>query len=162
MSKVYFTSDWHLNHKNIPKYRKEFKTVQENNNHFIEEFNKVVKKNDTVFFLGDIAFDDDAIELLKKLRFCRKKVLYLGNHDYVSTDKLLEVFDEIHGLKGYKNFWISHCPIHPQEMRGKKGNIHGHLHTEILEDIKYFDVSPDKNNMTLVDFEDIKEYFNGI
>lgn len=162
MSKVYFTSDWHLDHKNIPKYREEFKTTEENNIHFINEFNRIVKKNDIVFFLGDIAFEESSLELLKKLRHCRKKILFLGNHDYVSTDKLLEVFDEVRGFMSYKNFWISHCPIHPQELRNRRGNIHGHLHTQVLDDGRYFDVSPDKNNMSLVDFEIIKEYFDGV
>lgn len=59
MSKVYFTSDWHLGHKAILKYRSEFSSVEEHNNLFVENFNKTVKKRDTVYFLGDICFADE-------------------------------------------------------------------------------------------------------
>ena len=161
MSKTYFTSDWHLGHKNISKYRTKFKTMQENDEHFINEFNKIIKKRDAVFFLGDIAFDEEALEKLKLLNHCHKKILYLGNHDYLHAEKYLEVFDEVYGIRSYKSYWLSHCPIHPQELRNRKGNIHGHLHDSVLEDPdhRYFDVSPEKNNYSLVDYEDIKSYF---
>ncbi len=159
MSKVYFTSDWHFGHKAILKYRKEFKTIEEHDNTFIKNFNKVVTKRDRVFFLGDIAFTEEGLEKLKELRFCHK-ILYLGNHDTLSTEKYLEYFDEVHAIKSYKNFWVTHCPIHPQEMRNRKGCIHGHLHNSILDDPKYFDVSPEKHNYELIDFQDIKEYFD--
>lgn len=58
-----------------------------------------------------------------------------------------------------KNFWISHCPVHYQELRGRVGNIHGHLHFAELDDPRYFDVGLDKNNFKFVDFEDIKNIF---
>ncbi len=161
MSKTYFTSDWHLGHKNICKYREKFNTPEENDQHFINEFNKIVKKRDTVYFLGDIAFTEESLEKLKGLNHCHKKVLYLGNHDYLPTEKYLEVFDEIYSFRSWKSFWLSHCPIHPQELRNRKGNIHGHLHASILEDPdrRYFDVSPEKNDYSLVDYEIIKKYF---
>jgi len=159
MAKVYFTSDWHFGHRNILKYRPEFKSIEEHNQTFINEFNSKVRKRDTVYFLGDIAFTEESLELLKQLNYCHKKVLYLGNHDYLHTSKYLEIFDEVYALRSLKSFWLSHCPIHPQEMRNRKGNIHGHLHESILDDSKYFDVSPEKHNYQLVDFETIKTYF---
>ena len=160
MSKVYFTSDWHFGHKTILKYR-DFKSIEEHNRTFIDNFNKTVKKRDTVFFLGDIVFTEKDLELLKELRYC-KKVLYLGNHDTLDVLKYREYFDEVHALRSYKNFWLSHCPIHPSELRRRIGCIHGHLHRTILkcdEQDRYFDVSPEKHNYELVDFEDIKKYF---
>lgn len=162
MSKTYFTSDWHLGHKNILKFRDKFKTIEEHDNTFIDNFNKIIKKRDTVYFLGDIAFTEEGLEQLKKLNYCHKKVLYLGNHDYLGTEKYLEYFDEVYGFRSYKSYWLSHCPIHPQEMRNRKGNIHGHLHGSHLTDMKYFDVCPEKHDYQLVDFEQIKEYFEGI
>jgi calcineurin-like phosphoesterase family protein len=111
--------------------------------------------------MGDIAFSEEGLEKLNRLRHCQKKVLYLGNHDTLPTEKYLEYFDEVHAIRSYKNFWLSHCPIHPQEMRKRIGNIHGHLHASVLDDSRrqYFDVSPEKHNFELVDFEDIKGYF---
>jgi calcineurin-like phosphoesterase family protein len=43
-------------------------------------------------------------------------------------------------------------------MRSRILNIHGHLHGSVLEDPRYFDVSPEKHNFELVDFETIKDY----
>ncbi len=162
MSKVYYTSDLHWGHRAILKYRGDsFKTIEEHDQVFVDNFNKVVNKRDTVFFLGDIAFTEEGLKNMEKLRHCHKKILYLGNHDTLPTEKYLEYFDEVHALRSYKNFWLSHCPIHPQEMRNRKGNIHGHLHDSVLEDPlkQYFDVSPEKHDYQLVDFEDIKKYF---
>ena len=158
MARVFFTSDWHLGHRNILKYRPEFKTIKEHNQTFIDNFNRVVRKRDTVYFLGDIVFEQEDLAVIAELQHCRK-VLYLGNHDTLHTSEYLTVFDEVFALRSFKNFWLSHCPIHPQELRGRIGNIHGHLHRSILEDTKYFDVSPEKHNYELVNFEDIKEYF---
>lgn len=172
MSKVYFTSDWHFGHRAILKYRPGFETIQEHDQLFIDNFNATVTKRDTVFFMGDIAFTAEGLQKLSQLNYC-KKVLYLGNHDTLPTEEYLKVFDEVHALRSYKSYWLSHCPIHPQEMRNRKGNIHGHLHASILKEKwifkkkfpfigrtkKYFDVCPEKHNFNLVDFQDIKAYF---
>ena len=37
------------------------------------------------------------------------------------------------GLYKYKEFWLSHAPIHPCELRGKR-NIHGHVHQNHVMD----------------------------
>jgi calcineurin-like phosphoesterase family protein len=160
MSKTYFTSDWHLGHRNILKYRPQFKTIEEHDNTFINNFNKVVRKRDTVYFLGDICFTEESLQQIKNLNFCRK-ILYLGNHDFKDTRKLLEVFDEVYAFRSFKRYWLSHAPIHTQELRNRIGNIHGHLHASILDDPekRYFDVSPEKRNFEIVDFEDVKVYF---
>lgn len=160
MSKVYFCSDYHFGHKAIIKYRPMFKDIEEHDNTIINNFNKVITKRDTVFFLGDICFTKDSLNKMKLLNDC-KKVLYLGNHDTLSTEDYLTVFDEVHAFRSYKKYWLSHCPIHPQELRGRVGNIHGHLHSSVLvdPDFRYFDVSPEKHNFELVDFQDIKKYF---
>lgn len=75
------------------------------------------------------------------------KVSVTGNcTEYISTSKLCEVFDEVHGLLKYKEFWLSHAPLHPDELRGKK-NVHGHVHTESVNDLNYLNVSVDSSFM---------------
>jgi calcineurin-like phosphoesterase family protein len=163
----YFTSDLHLGHKAITKYRSHFKSSQEHDEHFFKLL-EALGKRDIVFVLGDFLFDGDHyneyIQRIRKLK-CRIKLI-MGNHD----SKLL--YNEINQkpqspegsieiqlpLFSYKNFWLSHCPIHPQELRKRKGNIHGHLHYSVLDDERYFDVSPEKHNFEFVDFEDIKKF----
>jgi calcineurin-like phosphoesterase family protein len=119
-----------------------------------------LKKRDILFILGDFLFDSDEyktyIEKLSKKK-CRIKLL-LGNHDSLRLYNE-SIFELQLPMLNYKKIWLSHCPIHPQEMRNKKGNIHGHLHKEILNDKKYFNVNIDVNNYEFVDFEKIKKEF---
>ena len=60
--------------------------------------------------------------------------------------KLVDVYDEVHALLKYKEFWLSHAPLHPDELRGKR-NIHGHVHTASVPDTKYLNVSVDSTFM---------------
>lgn len=135
MSAVYFLSDLHLGHKNICKFRPGFTSVEEHNALIKENYHKRVTKRDTVYFLGDVAFDAESLADVKTWAGA-KKILIAGNHclDHFSMKDLVEAYDEVYSLKKYKEFWLSHAPIHPDELRGKI-NIHGHCvdsETEIL------------------------------
>ena len=53
----WFTSDWHLGHSNIIKYcNRPFANVDEQDKAILDNFFSVVKKGDTVYFLGDLSF----------------------------------------------------------------------------------------------------------
>lgn len=41
--------------------------------------------------------------------------------------------NKVYSLVKYKGFWLSHAPIHPEELRGCK-NIHGHCHDAVISD----------------------------
>ena len=159
----YFTSDLHLGHKAICKYRTKFKTTQEHDEYMIQEIEKL-KKRDILYVLGDFLFDGDHYdEYIKRLRAvaCRIKVV-LGNHDSLELYKENENDGSIEiqlPLFSYKNFWLSHAPIHPGELRGRNGNIHGHMHLEKLIDERYYNVNIDVNDYKFVKFDDIKELF---
>ena len=171
---VYFTSDLHLGHKNICKYRPRFKTPEEHDEYMFNIL-EALDKRDLVFILGDFLFDgphyDAYVERLRKLT-CRIRFI-AGNHDSLKlrTEDFLE---HRQPLANYKGFWLSHCPIHPQEMRERKGNIHGHLHSEsvktreycplddcdhLVKDVKYYNVNIEDNNYQVVPLDTIKEYF---
>ena len=85
--------------------------------------------------LGDAAFTMEAIDLFKDLP--GRKFLVRGNHDLCDTAAYLKVFAEVYGLLKYKKFWLSHAPIHPDELRGKV-NLHGHVHYSSVPDGRYF------------------------
>lgn len=159
----YFTSDWHLGHRVITKYRSQFKTIEEHDNAIFAEAEKLTKR-DIIFVIGDFLFDCDDfeyyLERISKLS-CRIKLI-MGNHDSLKlySQTIAKNIEIQLSLFTYKSFWISHCPIHPDELRNRIGNIHGHLHNAILDDNRYFDVGLDKNNFKFINWEDIKEIFH--
>ena len=159
----YFTSDWHLGHRVITKYRSQFKTIEEHDNAIFAEAEKLTKR-DILFVLGDFLFDCDNfehyLERISKLP-CRIKLI-MGNHDSLKlySQTIAKNVEIQLPLFTYKSFWISHCPIHPDELRNRIGNIHGHLHNATLDDNRYFDVGLDKNNFKFINWEDIKEIFH--
>lgn len=159
----YFTSDPHLGHKNILNFRPQFSTIEEHDNAFFGEIAKLTKR-DILYILGDFLFDcedfDKYLERISKFP-CRIK-LVLGNHDSLKlySQTIAKNIEVQLPLFSFKNYWVSHCPIHPQELRSRIGNLHGHLHYAPLDDKRYFDVGLDKNNFKFVDFEDIKQILN--
>lgn len=141
MSKVYFISDLHLGHKKICEFSGELrggcKTVEEHDAWIVEKWNSVVTKQDLVWVLGDVCFDKEKLPLLKTMK--GSKHLILGNHDEFKLEEYGKYFNKVHGFAKYKGVWLSHPPIHPQELRGKF-NIHGHVHHKTVNDPSYISV----------------------
>ena len=96
---VWFTSDLHIGHKNIVKpsfgSRRPYETIEDFHEALIENWNKKVKPEDTIYVLGDITFC--GYEKTKSVfdRLNGKKILIRGNHDQ-SYSKLYRIgFDFI-------------------------------------------------------------------
>lgn len=142
MSIVRFIGDLHLGHKNIANFsgpeRGGITTVDEHDAWIVERWNSVCSKNDLVWVLGDVCMDKTKLPLLKKMK--GNKHLILGNHDEFALAVYEPYFNKIHGFVRYKGMWLSHAPVHEQELRGKI-NIHGHCHNKIIEDRRYMCVS---------------------
>jgi calcineurin-like phosphoesterase family protein len=83
------------------------------------------------------------------------KHLILGNHDEFAIDEYFKVFNKVHGFVKYKGCWLSHAPIHPNSLRGKI-NIHGHMHSNALDDSRYICVSVEKCNGIPITFDAIR------
>jgi calcineurin-like phosphoesterase family protein len=80
---IFFTSDSHFFHKNILKYtHRPWVDVGSMNAALIQNWNSVVKPEDSIYHLGDFAFGslNKTIEILSQLN--GKKYLVKGNHDY--------------------------------------------------------------------------------
>jgi len=79
---IYFTSDWHLGHKNIIRFcNRPFSSIEEMHKHLIMQFNRKVRPEDVTYFLGDMGFGDKALlrEIMRRLN--GTKILIKGNHD---------------------------------------------------------------------------------
>ncbi len=160
--RILMTSDLHIGHRAICKYRDVFATSAEHDEYVLSEIEKLTKR-DILFILGDFLFDsadyDAYMDRLNKTK-CRIK-LVMGNHD--STKLYKEPRFEMQlPLFSFKNMWVSHCPIHPGELRGRILNIHGHLHKVVIPDKRYFNVNLDANDYKFVELEAIRERASSI
>lgn len=168
MSKVYIGADFHIGHKNIHKFRhpdygfpRIFEDEAAHRSYLFSYLNTTLTKRDTLIILGDCCFSEEALEDFHTVR-CRK-VLVKGNHDVVKSTLYNKVFDQIHGLWKHKGDWLSHAPIHPQELRGKL-NLHGHVHSKTIPDDGYFNCCVenlvDIFNTPIVEYSHLKEYIS--
>lgn len=92
MPNIWFTSDTHYNHKNIVKgvaewedksQCRDFATLEEHNDALVNNFNKLVKPEDTLYHLGDWSFGGfDAIKAFRSRLKCENIHLIYGNHDH--------------------------------------------------------------------------------
>ena len=155
---VFFTSDLHLGHK-LATEKRGFKSVEEHDEEILGCLSSLTKR-DKLFILGDVAFSLDSLPLLDRLS-CTKD-LVLGNHDQFQSQVYLKYFNRLWGFVGYKNFWLSHAPMHPQEiMYRKRGNIHGHIHNNATTTnigYPYFNAQIDFHYRP-IPFEEIEDIF---
>ena len=146
---IWLSSDLHINHFNIIKYvNRPFKTSEEMNLELIKRWNSVVKPNDTVYNLGDVAFGPTykAIEIIKQLNGHIR--LLIGNHDHRNLkDKnfrnCFEWVKDYYELYYNNNLYVlSHYPF--LSWSGSNRNsimVHGHQHlAKQKENILRFDL----------------------
>lgn len=153
----YIISDTHFNHKNIIEYaNRPFKSVKHMNNILIKNWNNTVKKNDTIYILGDFTFGnkDSIKELVSKLN--GRKILILGNHDR-SIHKQVKFWYNIGFYEVYKHpiifrnrFILSHEPI---DDLGRFINLHGHIHDKQIDIGKYINASVEHWNYTPINLD---------
>ena len=156
--KVLFTADLHLGHRAIAKYRPIFDSAQEHDDYILKLIS-LQDKRTILYVLGDFLFDGPHFETyLRELSVAKCEIRVVpGNHDskLLYTQTIAKNIKVELPLFNYKGFWVSHCPIHPHEMRNRNGNIHGHLHSEILPDERYINVNLDVNDFQFVPLADI-------
>ena len=93
----------------------------------VERWNSVVRPQDHVYHLGDVAIQRAALQIVRRLN--GHKRLVRGNHDIFKTREYMEVgFEEVYGVRVLRDFVLSHIPLHPACLRGRWVNVHGHLH----------------------------------
>ena len=161
-------SDPHLGHENICNFRTQFNSSKEHDECLRDNYHSIVRPKDTVWFNGDVAFTPEALEDLKSWNGV--KHLVLGNHDNaefkkrgVSLEMLQSVFeDRIYGFARKHGFWVSHCPIAEEELRGRI-NLHGHVHNKTIQKFGYLNLSMENINYKPISLDKIRENIkNGI
>ncbi len=144
--KIWITSDWHFFHQKDFCYApRGYSNGDEMTNSLINNFNKVVEPDDTVFCLGDCIMglidEDKIIRTLERLN--GHIYLILGNHD---GNKKVEAYEKCANITvlgyaemvkwGKQCFYLSHYPTltdnydDEKSLHSKVINLCGHRHTK--------------------------------
>jgi calcineurin-like phosphoesterase family protein len=163
---TWFISDLHLGHEKLlglaPDSRP-FKTIEEHDEAIISNWNAVVKPQDRVWVLGDVSCGtrERKSEVVRMLKRCAgTKRLVLGNHDGSDYALWTDVFEAVHGVyaDGTRQWVFSHVPVHPDCLGHRfQANIHGHLHTQRINDPRYINVSCEQVGFTPINRETVKK-----
>jgi len=134
----WFSSDWHLGHENIISIcDRPFSSADEMDKTIIGNMLSVMKRKDTLYFLGDLSFSQSiAYEALTTLFNHGINVVWvLGNHDkHCAPEKLAGLYKEAGYSHIYKNngivMHLSHFPMRVWFMSFRNTfNLYGHVHT---------------------------------
>lgn len=131
---IYFTADCHFGHANIIKHtNRPFASVEEMDETLIQNWNKKVHRNDTVYIVGDLFFRAAEVEsTLERLK--GKKHLILGNHDksWIKKVEVGKYFESVHALAeisdGKHGITLCHYPLLSWDHAQRTYMIHGHIH----------------------------------
>ncbi len=162
MANVFLISDTHFGHKNICVFTREdgsplrpWDDVEKMDEDMIERWNSVVRPNDVVYHLGDVVINRRSLETLSRLH--GDKRLILGNHDIFDNSDYLRYFKRLHGSFKLDEFLLTHIPVHADSVaRWAKGNIHGHIHAQDIDDHRYLNVSVEMIDYKPIALEDAK------
>ena len=137
---IFFIADTHFEHKLVARLRG-YESVEEHDEHLIDQWNATVGTRDTVWLLGDAVFGKHNLWKLGRLNGIKR--LVMGNHDCYAVSEYAVYFSKIYGAFSFKHdFILTHVPVHPQQLEKRyKCNIHGHTHTFALDDRRYVGVS---------------------
>lgn len=182
---VFLTSDWHLGHRNIIGYcHRPFDTVERMNWTIVENHNAVVRPQDTVFVLGDLALGkiEESLSFVEMMN--GRIVMLSGNHDRIfsgrkrvkATDRALytdvgiEIADEQRPLVIDNTHFglMCHFPYHgdshdadrfvEQRPVDRGGWVfHGHVHNAWRVRGRQINVGVDVNDFTPVHVSKIVE-----
>lgn len=134
MCDVRFIGCLHLGHKWMASHRG-FQDSFYHDEHIIDSWNKIVRKKDLTFILGDVTMESKE-HYYQLDRLNGRKIVVMGNHDlHNHTKELLRYVESVAGMIDYKGFCLTHAPIHPNELPRYRGNIHAHIHENKLIEV---------------------------
>lgn len=175
---IYFTADLHIGHdKDFIWEERGFSSVEEHDKEILKRWNEVVKPEDTVYILGDLALGQNGNEWDNIFYDLNGNIFFIqGNHD---TNRRISIYQARYIMNylgaasfwkyGKKSFYLSHYPTLVANKDDKKflWNLSGHTHSKNkFEYGQYhvYNVAVDAHNCYPVSIEeiikDIKNYNN--
>lgn len=180
MPKTWLTADPHFGHQGVCVFTRAdgsklrpWDNAEEMDEALIERWNSVVKPEDRIYVLGDLAMKPKAMHAVMP-RLLGRKVLIKGNHDIFKMKEYAQYFDDIRAYSILDGTILSHIPIHEGSLGRFGCNIHGHTHAHrvtrerVLEktgdlyavenmlDPRYFCVSVEHTDFTPITFDEVK------
>lgn len=163
MTNIFLVSDTHFGHSKILTFMRSdnitplrhFSTVEEMDDIMVENWNSVVKPNDTIYHLGDVVMNRRHLITLQRLNGSKR--LILGNHDIFEHSDYTPYFKRLHGSYKLDTLILSHIPLHVDSVpHWAVANVHGHIHSADVDDHRYYNVSVENINYTPISLEDLK------
>lgn len=162
--RTWLIADPHFGHEGVCKFKREDGSDLRPWDHpdamdeaLIENWNNVVDDKDRVYVLGDLCINRRTIKTVGRCK--GRKVLVKGNHDIFKLKDYLPYFDDIRayvvqkGPDGQKII-LSHIPVHPESLGRWGFNIHGHLHSNVVDDPRYMCVSVEQTDFTPIEWNE--------
>lgn len=164
---IWYVADYHFGHESpYTKFKRAdgtplrpFSCSAEADEFMLQEHNKLVKPEDRVYVLGDVAFHKKHLHWLHAMN--GRKVLVKGNHDLEKLSVYTEYFDDIRACIQRDGCIGTHIPLHPDSLARWGFNVHGHLHANNVYlanrsmDRRYLCVSVEQTNYRPMALEDI-------
>lgn len=147
MPEKYYISDWHYGHSNSIEFdNRPFVSVEQMNEALVQNWNDIVKPEDTVYVLGDMFWcnANTAADVMDKLN--GHKFLIKGNHDRCKDAKLLKKFvmvtDYLEIEDKDRRIVLCHYPIpcfknHYYGWYHLYGHVHNSFEARMMEHDKY-------------------------
>ena len=167
----FFTADWHFFHRQIIEYcDRPFKNEKHMRNKIVNNFNELVRKEDSTFVLGDAAMLGGS--QWEKLRGTIGKLngskhLIYGNHDEFRWQRYIDIgFTTVHSAlwleEGGLNIVMAHDPSVYCTLKPDSILLHGHIHTlyKSIPGQRVVNVGVDMWDFKPVNIDQIKKELN--
>lgn len=155
--RTWVISDTHFGHVGVTQFLnadgtklRPWDDPEEMDEAMVANWNRVVDDKDRVYHLGDVVINRRHLKTLGRLK--GRKCLIKGNHDIFKLSDYTPYFDDIRAYNVIQHngakVIMSHIPVHPNQL-GRLGiNIHGHLHSNVVGDPAYINVSVEQIDYT--------------
>jgi len=168
MVNTWFTSDFHLGHRNIIRYcSRPFASVEEMDAAILANLNKLVGADDVLYFLGDFCLGGpDQGRQYRDRIVCRNIHVVEGNHDaalrdltgaFSSSNQLVEV-----RVRGQR-IVLCHYAMRVWHHSGRGvWHLYGHSHGNLADDPASLslDVGVDSHGFRPWHFDEISAWMN--
>lgn len=122
----------------------------------IERWNSVVRPQDHVYHLGDVANSQQTLNYVMP-RLAGHKRLVLGNHDnHAPMSNYVQYFDKIMLWRKFDDLILTHIPLMQENFPGRaKVNVHGHIHQNPSPNGPYINVCVEQTDYTPVSLDSL-------